>query len=185
MEPPLSPPLRALLELGALDRLPRTGWIQRGVPDPESVAGHVLGTAYVALHLASRVCPPLDRGRVLTLALVHDAPEALSGDLPRAASELLPAGAKRELELGAARRLLGPLDGQAVEDVADYADGRTREARFVRLCDKLQLGVRLLGYVRSGRRGLEDFRDGLEALDCSEFEPAEQLRRELLAALGE
>ena len=185
MDAPLSPPLQALVELGALDQLPRTGWIQRGVPNPESVAGHILGTAYVALHLAARVQPSLDLGRVLALALVHDAPEALSGDLPRAASQLLPAGAKRTMELRAAERLLAPLDGRAAEDVADYAEGRTREARFVRLCDKLQLGIRLLGYLRAGQRGLDDLRGGLEALDCSEFGAAEELRRELVDALGE
>ena len=142
----------------------------------------MLGTAHVALTLASRVAPPLDIGRLLELILVHDAPEALTGDLPRAASELLPSGAKRSMEEGAAARLLGPLAPRLVETWAEYASGASREARLARHCDVLQLGVRLLGYQGQGHRGLEEFLAGVESLDCSEFPPAAELRGEILAA---
>ena len=53
----------------------------------------------------------------------------------------------------------------------------------MKVCDALQLGVRLLGYVRTGRRGLGEFRSGLEELDASEFPPAEALRVAILAGL--
>ena len=142
-----------------------------------------MSTAFVALALAPRVEPPLDVDRAVTLALLHDAPEALTGDLPRRASELLPDGAKRRMEGAAARELLAPLSDIASERYEEYAAGESREARLVRLCDKLQLGLRLLAYVRAGARGLGEFRDGIEALDCSEFAPAEELRARILAAL--
>ena len=67
--------LASLLALGPLDALHRTGWVLRGVPRPESVAGHILGVAHMALALAPRVQPPLDLGRVLAMAVLHDAPE--------------------------------------------------------------------------------------------------------------
>jgi len=117
------------------------------------------------------------------MALVHDAPEAASGDLPTPAARHLPPGAKGALEEGLARELLDPLGETARRAWDEYREGATREARFVRLCDALQLGVRLVGYQRAGRRGLREFRAGLEALDCSEFTPAKTLRREILAAL--
>ena len=66
---------------------------------------------------------------------------------------------------------------------AELRAGETREARFAALCDRLQLGVRLVGYVRAGLGGLGEFRDGLEGLDAAEFPPAEDLRREILDAL--
>jgi len=172
--------LEPLLALLALDRLPRTGWVQRGVPEPESIAGHVLGTAHLALALAPRVEPALELARVLVMALVHDVPEALTGDLPRAASDLLPPGAKQQMERGAAERLLDP---DAAVAFHEYQAQETREARFTRLCDKLQLGVRLVGYRRSGQRGLEEFSAGLRALDASEFAPAAELLAELIAEL--
>src|SRR5262245_35300084 len=101
--------LRALLALLPLERLPRTGWILRGASPVEPVAGHVLGTAFVALALAPRVDPPLDIDRAVALALLHDAPEALTGDLPRRGRELLPEGSKARMDAAAARELLLPL----------------------------------------------------------------------------
>jgi putative hydrolase of HD superfamily len=177
--------LDALLALLPLERLPRTGWVLRGVGAPEPVAGHVLGTALVALALAPRVEPPLDVDRAVSLAVLHDAPEALSGDLPKRASQLLPEGAKAHMERAAARELLAPLSDAALERYEEYAAGETREARFVKLCDRLQLGLRLVAYVRAGERGLGEFRRGLEALDCSGFAPAAELRARLLEALDE
>ena len=55
---------------------------------------------------------------------------------------------------------------------------------FVRVCDALQLGVRLVGYVRAGQAGLDEFRGVLEALDASEFAPAQALLGEILEALA-
>lgn len=180
--PQIRPPLSALAELLpllALERLPRTGWLLAGVRAPESIAAHTLGTALVALTLGPRVRPALDVEHALALALVHDVPEALLTDLPRSAAELLPPGAKAAAETRAAERLLGP-EGRAL--FREYSAAETREARFVRLCDKLQLGLRWLGYLREGARGLEEFRPGLEALDCSAFAPCAELRAELLDA---
>ena len=177
--------LTALLALQKLEHLPRTGWCQRGIEPPESIAAHVAGTAQVALALAPRVEPPLSLGRVLTLVAVHDAPEALLGDLPRTAKDLLPRGAKAAAEERAADELLGALSPEAREAFAEFVAGETREARFARLCDRLQLGLRLLAYLRSGRRGLDAFVAGLEALDAPEFAPAEALRADLCAAVRE
>jgi putative hydrolase of HD superfamily len=135
------------------------------------------------LALAPRVSPAIGVERCLAIALVHDAPEALIGDLPKTAAELLPRGAKTAAEDAAARRILAALSPLAVERFAEFRAQATREARFARLCDRLQMGVRLIGYHRLGMRGLEAFAATIQALDCSEFPPAEALRAEILAAL--
>lgn len=175
--------LKTLHGLVALDHLPRTGWVLRGVAAPESVAGHLVGVAHLALALAPRVDPPLDLARVLTLALVHDAPEAWSGDLPRPASRHLPPGAKEVLEAGLATEMLTPMGAHVVAAHGEYQERATREARFVRLCDQLQLGVRLAAYLEAGQRGLEEFGPGLETLDCGEFPVAAELAHELLGRI--
>ena len=175
--------LEALLRLLALERLPRLGWVQAGVARPESVAAHSLGTALVVLALGPGVEPPLDVDRAVSLAVLHDAPEALLGDLPRSATALLPPGAKASAEARAAATLLAPLSAAAEEREAEARACATREARFVKVCDALQLGVRLVGYLREGARGLDEFRAGLQELACEEFGPCEELRRALLKAL--
>lgn len=175
-------PLALLLRLTALARLPRTGWLLAGVPAPESIAAHSHGVALLVLALAEAVEPPLDRGRALALAALHDAPEAVLSDLPRAATRLLPAGAKRAAEERAADELLGGAPALHALWREHHAQ-ESREARFVRLCDGLHLGLMALAYRRAGVRGLDDFRATLAALDASAFAPCEALRRSLLAAL--
>jgi putative hydrolases of HD superfamily len=176
--------LEALLRLLPLDALPRTGWTLAGVPNPESVAAHSLGCALVALTLGPGVDPPLDVDRAVALAVIHDAPEALLGDIPLGGAAHLPPGSKAAAEAGAAVELLGPLSSLASERWAEFGARDTREARFVALCDKLQLGIRLVGYRRAGCRGLGEFRGGLERLDCDEFAPCEELRRAILGEIG-
>ena len=172
--------LDALLGLQPLERLPRTGWILAGVREPETIAAHVLGTAQLALALLPGIAPPLDPTRTLAMALVHDAPEARSGDLPRAAAARLPRGAKRAMEEAIAADLLADLGPLARSAWREFAERATREARFVRVCDGLQLGVRLIGYLRAGAGGLGEFRRTLEELDAGEFPPAEDLRQAIL-----
>lgn len=174
--------LESLLPLLVQDDLPRTGWLLAGVAPAESVAGHVLGVAQTALALTPAVEPGLDLGRVLAMALVHDAGEVLSGDLPRRASRALPPGAKHALDDALGAEVLAPLGEAARAAAREFRAQATREARFVKLCDRLQLGVRLVGYERAGRRGLGDFRAGLAALDAGEFAPCARLLREVLAA---
>ena len=177
--------ISALTSLLALDRLPRTGWLLAGIEDPETIAGHIVSTAHVVLALAPGVDPALEVDRALALAVVHDSPEAWTGDLPKQVSEGLPPGTKQSLEAKVADELLASLSPTARERHAEYAKGETREARFVRVCDKLQLGVQLLAYRRAGLGDLSDFEETLAGLDCGEFAPASKLHAELLAALAE
>ncbi len=172
--------LEALLDLGSLDALPRTGWVLRGVQPAESVAGHLLGVAYVALALAPRVDSPLDLGRILAMAVLHDAAEARSGDIPGPAGSLLAPGQKRALESSLADDLLIPLSGAAREAFEEYQAQESREARFIKACDRLQLGVRLVGYERAGWRGLDEFWDGLDPRLFAEFAPCQELCTALL-----
>ncbi|MDZ4772830.1 MAG: HD domain-containing protein [Planctomycetota bacterium] len=177
------PLLDALLALQPLHDLPRTGWILRGIKDPESVGDHVLSTAFLVLTLGPRVDPAIDVERALAMAVLHDVPEALTGDLPRSASELLPKGVKHAAEDLAASRLIAPLSGLALERWQEYRAQSTREARFARTCDRLQLGLRLVAYVRAGHRGLDEFRTTVAEVDCTEFPAATAFKSEILAAL--
>ena len=177
-----SPQLAALLELAALARLPRTGWLQAGRPTAESIAAHSHGVAVLVLALAGEVEPPLDVDRAVALAVVHDAPEALIGDLPKSASELLPPGAKAAAEAEAGARLLGVFAPAAHARLVEFAKGASREARFVKVCDRLQLGVELVALARGGARGLGRFEGVLAGLVCGDFAPAERMRVELLDA---
>ena len=148
--------LDLLLELQVLDRVPRSGYALRGVAQPESISEHSFHLTFLAWALAAEE-PGLDRTRVMELALVHDLAEARTGDLPRTAAHYLPEGAKAAAEKSVASDMLAPLGESATELVAEYQARETPEARFVSVCDKLQLLIKASVYERWGARTMGEF----------------------------
>ncbi len=68
-----------------LAHIPRTGWTDRGVPQPESVAEHVYGCWLLGHFLLPETAADAtyDKQRVLQMLLLHDLPEAVTGDISR------------------------------------------------------------------------------------------------------
>lgn len=164
-----------LRRAGGLKGLARQGWVDRGVPDPESVADHTYGVAVMALVLGE--IAGLDTGRLVKLALLHDLPETELGDatpyepvLAQGAGlaaallhwrELLApeelAARKREKEARetqAVAELVAHLPGPANAAIqalwTEYCQGRTPEARFVAQLDKLEALLQAIEYQKAG-----------------------------------
>ena len=150
--------LEALLELQTLDRVPRMGFLLRGVSDPESVAEHTWHVAFLVWALAGRV-EGLDAGRAMEIAMVHDLAEVRTGDLPRVAGRYYAEGAKEAAEGEVIDELLGPLAERGGELAAEYRAAESLEARMVRACDKLQLMIKVAAYEGWGATGLKEFWD--------------------------
>lgn len=146
------------MRLMSLKLLPRTGWLQRGMRDVESIAEHTFAVATLAMLMGDQH-PDLDRGRLLSIALLHDIAEALIGDLPASARRLFGATAKREAERRAMQELfLGLPQADAYLALWDeYSAGSSREARLVKALDHLEMLVQALAYERAGSRALDDF----------------------------
>jgi putative hydrolase of HD superfamily len=134
--------------VATLKRLPRTGWVQRGVPDPESVAAHSFGVAALAAVTASAV--GADPARAVLVAVIHDVAEALTGDLTPA--DGVPGDTKRRREEQAARRILAGVDpnGTLMAAWLDYAERRTPEGRLVKDLDKIDMALQADAYAREG-----------------------------------
>ena len=156
------------LETTTLKRMPRTGWLARGVPDVESVAEHSFGVAFVALALVdalghdARGLPDhrtLDLQKVLVMALLHDLAEIRLTDLPVSAARLIPAEIKSRAEADAVESLLESLPtARRWKDLWQESKERTSpEARLVRDADKLEMMIQCLRYEQAGSRGLDDF----------------------------
>ncbi|KAG7275633.1 hypothetical protein CRUP_021960 [Coryphaenoides rupestris] len=64
--------------VGQLKRVPRTGWVYRGVTQPESVSDHMYRMAILAMTVTD---PTVNKDRCMKLALVHDMAECIVGDI--------------------------------------------------------------------------------------------------------
>jgi len=176
-----------LLEALAAKEQPRTGWLLRGVRQPESVADHSWGTAYLcAIHAGPA---GVDSGRAVAMAVIHDLAEAVTGDIPnRGASPehetahdttdsgqdagghgtgdaLAEHGSKAQAERAALSELVGELPGKAeVEGLwEEYAAGATPTARFVRDMNLIDMCLQAYRYAQAERANPSDLWEFFES----------------------
>lgn len=152
--------LNLIFRANRLKATPRTGWAVKGVPDFESVADHSHGVAFIALLLTELVEGDFDREKVLTMAVLHDLPESVTGDLSLGGSRLLPPGAKAQAEGRAMDELLEDHDfGPGWKTVwQEFEDQESPEALLVRDADRIDLLNQALTYENAtGTRQLGEF----------------------------
>lgn len=135
----------------------RTGWQLRGVDDPETVAAHSWGVAYLVLALGDRFreeLPDIDLDRALRLAVVHDVAEAETGDVATRADETVD-GVDREAKTRAERAAMSALAGPLPDRVRDawerYEARESPEAVLVKECDLLDTCLQAVIYERDDR----------------------------------
>jgi len=148
------PALDAVIAAYALKDERRTGWQLRGVDEPESVAAHTWGVAYLVLALGDRFrdeLPDVDLDRALRLAVVHDVAEAETGDVPTRAdstAESPDSGSKEAAERAAMYDLAGPLPDRVRDAWETYEARDSQEAVLVKECDLLDTCVQAAIYER-------------------------------------
>ncbi len=169
----------------ALKLLPRTGWLQRGIANVESIAEHSFGVASLALIIGD-MQPDLDRGRLLAIALLHDMAEALTGDLPASARLLFGAQAKRDAERQAMIELFAglPQANEYLDLWTEYTEGSSREARLVKSLDRLEMLLQALAYEQAGNQATAEFWADIDTVRNAEFPLLETLTSQLMAARG-
>ncbi len=154
-------------EIMKLKTLERAGWVRKGVPDPESVADHSFSTALLAFFF----CPPnLDRGKAVSMALLHDLPEARIGDITP--HDSVPLEKKASMERKAILEITS--DPDALSLFNEFLAQESGEAKFVLQVDKLEMALQAKRYAGQGllgENGLEEFLDNaLEVLRGTPFE---------------
>ena len=157
--------------IGRLKEVPRTGWLDRGIPreETESVADHSFGVALLAWLLAPE---ELDRLRVVELALIHDLAESIVGDVTPYDRETLQhldpdtrrnwlnqrhvrseerSAEKHAAEDGAIESLAAEIGGECAERLrlrwSELRERQTQEARFVKEMDVLETWLQSRRYL--------------------------------------
>lgn len=136
-----------LLEALKLKSLPRTGWLRAGIENPESVAAHSWGVAWLCMIL----CPKeLNKLKVLEMALIHDLAEVRIGDITP--YDGIDVAEKHKMESAAFVEMTEPLYNR--QHLRNLWNEQSAEADFVKQMDKLDMALQAQEYG-----GLEEFID--------------------------
>lgn len=159
----------------SLKETPRTGWVLRGVKNPETIAEHVFRVAMMSWILGVR--SNLRIQRILSMSILHELCEVYAGDmtpyhemLPSSDSERakmlmrwirLPrkekaknAAHKFKKEKRALEKLIKPLRQNVKKEIMalwlDYEKGLSEEGRFVKQIDKIEAFFQAIEYFGTG-----------------------------------
>ena len=149
--------IKLLLALHSFDRIPRAGFLLRGVTEPESLAAHSHALALLVCLVAPKCSPPVNVLDAARMALIHDLPEAMTMDIPMPVGGAAFRKAKTEEEIAIFGGIFNGQDGEWKDLFLKFQEGSCPEAALVRGLDKVQMMIKVLGYEREGRGRLEEF----------------------------
>jgi len=165
--------LNFLIEIGKLKKMPRRGWVLRGIKNPETIAAHSFRMSIMAWLLGKE--RKLNVNKIVKISLIHDICEVYAGDttpyhpfLPRdkkgwkKVTQKWPRFSKKEKEKIffekhkkeniALKKLifrLAPSVKKEIESLwLDYEEGLTPEGRFVRQVDRVENLLQALEYYK-------------------------------------
>ncbi|KAK2061337.1 P-loop containing nucleoside triphosphate hydrolase protein [Colletotrichum caudatum] len=137
----LDSPLPFLEAIEGLKDLKRAGWVERGVPEPESVSDHMYRMVWFCL-----THPELkneEEKEAILMCLIHDIGETTAGDITPASGIDAETKHKRE-KLGVQylslllKRSNPYWASRMIQIWDDYESGETRVAKLVHQVDKLE-----------------------------------------------
>jgi len=140
-----------------LDRVPRAGFLLRGVAEPESVSAHSHFVAVLALLFTQQYPERWNRERVLAMALVHDLPEARLMDIAMPYADAYLRDAKHHAEQAICDHLFEDFSTECADLHREFADATTPEAQLLRGLDKAQMMLKVLCYDQEQRGRLAEF----------------------------
>ncbi|MBN1698752.1 MAG: HD domain-containing protein [Spirochaetales bacterium] len=140
-----------------LERVPRAGFLLRGVSDPESVAAHSHFLALLVMLFTERYPDRFEKGKAIEMALVHDIPEAVLMDIPMPVTDLYFKKEKLRAERNIMDNLFSDLTPGYTELMKELDEKSSPEARLVSGLDKAQMMLKVLAYEKEKRGNLEEF----------------------------
>jgi putative hydrolases of HD superfamily len=144
-------------EIHPFDRIPRAGYLLRGVADPESVAAHSYFLSLMVMLFADAYPDRYNKGKALSMALIHDLPETDTMDIPMIAGDGEFRKAKQKAEENILHQLMDSLGGGYDEIFREYNSAVSPEACLVKGLDKAQMMLKIYLYEREHRGNLEEF----------------------------
>lgn len=168
-----------------LKLIPRTGWLLRGVPSPESVGDHIFMTATLVFFTATEIMDynqksgasgreinfDVDPYKAAVMALIHEAGEASIGDITPSMSKYIEN--KEAIESAAVHDVFNSNGFQlkTLELFDEFVQNRSNEARLVRAMDKIEMMMQYKIYEKRNPGSLDDFKSKTPDMNLFSFHP--------------
>lgn len=149
--------LECFMELHALTKLRRTGWVLAGVTESESVSDHCYEAALFAFILSKHLDLKVDVGRVVLMLLFHEVAEARITDLPRRSKDYI-GKLKKQGENEATKDILYGVADDVIDLLDEMHDKETPEARLAEAAEELQIIFRSMVYAKESRGDMSEYR---------------------------
>ncbi|NQV29451.1 MAG: HD domain-containing protein [Candidatus Marinimicrobia bacterium] len=150
-----------------LKSIPRTGWLQTGIPevDAESIAAHSFGMSMLILYLRPTLqSTGINVERALNMAMIHDIAESIVGDLTPEDNVLLEDKHRAEAE-AFDQIVRGVSEGEYFKELWDEFEGnKSAEARLVKRIDKLDMLIQAYVYEKKFSTRLDSFWENMDNL---------------------
>ncbi len=146
-----------MISIHPLDRVPRSGFLLRGVTEPESIAAHSHALALLTLLVCNEYPEDFDSAKAVEMALIHDIQEVQTMDIPLPVGNPEFRAAKEATEEEIFKRLFSRVAPVMNERYAEFRRGESAEAKLIKGLDKVQMMIKILCYEREGRGNLEEF----------------------------
>lgn len=138
-----------------LKNIKRSGWIERGVSNPETVSSHSFMSSLLSLILVPK---GIDKEKVIKMMIVHGIAESLTGDL--ITKENWAEGGtttkieKSRLERKAMDEILSNLDDDIRNEILslweEFDKDKTPESQFVNDMDTFEMTLQAMDYHNNG-----------------------------------
>lgn len=147
----------------AVKQISRTGWVREGIRNPESVADHSFGITMLAMIFADKFDKPLDKEKLMKMALIHDIGELAFGDtvIDRGAklADQKQIDEKNQQEKRKIREVFALIgDEKEYEQLfTEIIETKTQEAKIIKQLDKLEMVMQACTYEKQQERNLEEW----------------------------
>lgn len=150
----------------------RTGWVDRGIEDCESISDHLFRITFMSQFLKT---PGLDISKCFSIALAHDVAEAIVGDITPTDVKInkTEKSYREKITIEYITDLIKPYNEKAAlklkEDWNAYEYQTCLEAKYVKDLDKYEMLVQAMEYEkRHPGVDLEEFWSALEVIKTDE-----------------
>jgi putative hydrolase of HD superfamily len=136
-----------------LKNIPRTGWLQRGIPRSiaETVAEHSFEVASILAVISMEVEEGLDKKKLLVMGIVHDWGEAVAGDIPRSLTKRLGKETKSKAEIKIMQELAVSSGFKSLSEVfEEYEERNSKEAMIAKIADLISTWRQACTYADRG-----------------------------------